>query len=314
MGVELVLLRGQHRAARAAAPGPRRDRGRERERCRSRPRCSCSTTRRATARPAPRGTTRRSTEVIALEPAARQGRERQRAAAARPRPLRAAAQRGLRAAAGATAALHAALDAHPRRRRRGRAAAAPRRRGAAVSAGASRRPRPRSLGALMLHRRFTVQSRGERTRDGRLGQSAALLVRSEAARADRLVRPGVLRLLRRGRLLQAPARRRLAHALRPAARRDPPRAAVDRRGARAADRRAVTQPRPLHAQAPLAAGRATRARLLTAWTYALRAAAALVLPGHDPRRYWRHVTATLCPARGEGLREAAADHNRGPRL
>jgi hypothetical protein len=55
-------------------------------------------------------------------------------------------------------------------------------------------------------------------------------------------------------------------------------------------------------------------RLLTAFTYAVRAAVAVVLPGHDPRRYWRHVTATLHPARGEGLREAALEHNRGPRL
>jgi hypothetical protein len=52
-------------------------------------------------------------------------------------------------------------------------------------------------------------------------------------------------------------------------------------------------------------------RLLTAFTYALRAAAALVLPRHDARRYWRHVTATLRPARGEGLREAAHEFNRG---
>ena len=54
-------------------------------------------------------------------------------------------------------------------------------------------------------------------------------------------------------------------------------------------------------------------RWLTAATYALRAAAALVLPGHDPRRYWRHVTATLRPARGEGLREAAEAFNRSRR-
>jgi hypothetical protein len=51
-------------------------------------------------------------------------------------------------------------------------------------------------------------------------------------------------------------------------------------------------------------------RWLTAWTYALRAFAALVLPGHSARRYWRHVAATLHPERGEGLREAAAEYNR----
>jgi N-acetylglucosaminyl-diphospho-decaprenol L-rhamnosyltransferase len=44
----------------------------------------------------------------------------------------------------------------------------------------------------------------------------------------------------------------------------------------------------------------------------LRSAAALVLPGHSPRRYWRHVTATLRPAKGEGLREAALDFNAAP--
>ncbi len=51
-------------------------------------------------------------------------------------------------------------------------------------------------------------------------------------------------------------------------------------------------------------------RWLTAWTYALRALASLILSGHSPRRYWRHVTATLHPERGEGLREAAAAYNR----
>ncbi|HWI72984.1 MAG TPA: glycosyltransferase family 2 protein, partial [Baekduia sp.] len=52
-------------------------------------------------------------------------------------------------------------------------------------------------------------------------------------------------------------------------------------------------------------------RILTAWTYAVRALVAYVAPGHDPKRYWRHVTATLRPARGEGLREAAHEFNRG---
>jgi N-acetylglucosaminyl-diphospho-decaprenol L-rhamnosyltransferase len=58
-----------------------------------------------------------------------------------------------------------------------------------------------------------------------------------------------------------------------------------------------------------AAARAVR--WLTAYSYALRALAALALPGHSPRRYWRHVTATLMPRRGDGLREAADEYNRG---
>lgn len=48
---------------------------------------------------------------------------------------------------------------------------------------------------------------------------------------------------------------------------------------------------------------------LTVWTYALRASAATVLPGHDPRRYWAHARAAARPGRGEGLREAAAAFN-----
>jgi N-acetylglucosaminyl-diphospho-decaprenol L-rhamnosyltransferase len=56
-------------------------------------------------------------------------------------------------------------------------------------------------------------------------------------------------------------------------------------------------------------GTARAVRWLTALAYAERAAAALVLPGHSPRRYWRHVNATLRPGRGEGVAEAAAAFN-----
>ena len=51
-------------------------------------------------------------------------------------------------------------------------------------------------------------------------------------------------------------------------------------------------------------------RALTAFTYALRAIAALVMPGHSPRRYWWHAYHSLLPDRGEGLREAAEAYNR----
>ena len=50
-------------------------------------------------------------------------------------------------------------------------------------------------------------------------------------------------------------------------------------------------------------------RILTAWTYALRAVAAVFVRGHSAKRYWFHVTATLHPERGEGLREAADAYN-----
>jgi GT2 family glycosyltransferase len=50
-------------------------------------------------------------------------------------------------------------------------------------------------------------------------------------------------------------------------------------------------------------------RGLTAWSYAARAAAALVLPGHEPRLYWRHARLALRP-KGPGIRELAEQHNR----
>jgi GT2 family glycosyltransferase len=55
---------------------------------------------------------------------------------------------------------------------------------------------------------------------------------------------------------------------------------------------------------------AAAVRLLTAWTYLLRAAAALALPRHDPARYLLHARQALFPGRGEGIREAAENYNR----
>ena len=54
-------------------------------------------------------------------------------------------------------------------------------------------------------------------------------------------------------------------------------------------------------------------RWLTAFTYGMRALAALVLPGHEARLYARHAGATLFPGRGEGLAEGTAEYNRGGR-
>ena len=46
-------------------------------------------------------------------------------------------------------------------------------------------------------------------------------------------------------------------------------------------------------------------RVCWTWAYLVRAAAAAVLPGHDPRRYLLHARQQAFPGRGEGLREAA---------
>jgi hypothetical protein len=51
--------------------------------------------------------------------------------------------------------------------------------------------------------------------------------------------------------------------------------------------------------------------VLTAWTYGARAAAALVRPDRDPRRFAHHAASAMNPSRGEGLAEAAAQFNAG---
>jgi hypothetical protein len=50
-------------------------------------------------------------------------------------------------------------------------------------------------------------------------------------------------------------------------------------------------------------------RALGAWFYFACAVAALVAPGHDPRRYLLNARQELFPGSGEGIREAAAEYN-----
>jgi N-acetylglucosaminyl-diphospho-decaprenol L-rhamnosyltransferase len=168
-------------------------------------------------------------------------------------------------------------------------------------------------GALLLHRRLLVQSTGDETRPVDWAQSAALLVRLEAAREvgwfdpQFFVYSDEVDFCRRLRdsgwaTLYVPAATVVHHEQ------------LSTGGV--PERRIVelsrNRDRYMHKHHSRFA--AAVVRWLTAWTYALRAAAAIVLPGHSPRRYWRHVKATLRPGHGEGLREAAADHNRGRRL
>jgi N-acetylglucosaminyl-diphospho-decaprenol L-rhamnosyltransferase len=51
-------------------------------------------------------------------------------------------------------------------------------------------------------------------------------------------------------------------------------------------------------------------KLCWVWAYLVRAAAAAVLAGRDPRRYLLHARQELTPGRGEGIREAAEAYNR----
>jgi GT2 family glycosyltransferase len=164
-------------------------------------------------------------------------------------------------------------------------------------------------GAFFVHRWFTVQSRGPRTRVVDWCQSSALMVRRAAAAQVDYLDPAFFvysdevdfarRLRDAGwRSVYVPTARAIHHE----------QLSTDS----VPERRIVemARNRDLYVRRHHSRPAALFVRWLTAWTYAVRAAAAVVLPSHSPRRYWRHVTATLLPGRGEGLREAAEEHNR----
>ncbi len=168
-------------------------------------------------------------------------------------------------------------------------------------------------GALFLHRLYTVQSRGSKTREVDWCQSSALLVRREAAAAVGWLDPDFFvysdevdfawRLRRAGwSSLFVPAARAIHHE-QLATGGVPERRIVE-----------LSRNRDLYMRKHHSPAAARAVRWLTAWSYSLRALAALLAPGpghsRDPRRQWRHVTATLRPGRGEGLREAAERYNR----
>jgi N-acetylglucosaminyl-diphospho-decaprenol L-rhamnosyltransferase len=210
---------------------------------------------------------------------------------------------------GATATLLAALREHPQAATAGAKLLRP---DGQVQASAWRFPTPATalIGALFLHRRLTVQSRGRRTRTVDWAQSAALLVHREAARDVGWFDPQFFvysdevdfcrRLADAGwSTLWVPAAEAVHHEQLSTG-------AVPERRIVELSRNRDRYMRKHHSLAA-----ALAVRVLTAWAYAVRAAAATVVPGHDPKRYWRHVTATLRPARGEGLREAAHEFNRG---
>jgi N-acetylglucosaminyl-diphospho-decaprenol L-rhamnosyltransferase len=210
---------------------------------------------------------------------------------------------------GATQALHAALDARD---------------DAAVAGARLLRPDGRKFpsawrfpspltalyGALFLHKRLTVQSYGKVVREVDWAQSAALLVRREAAARIGWMDPAFFvysdevdfckRLRDAGwAVLYVPQAAAIHHEQLSTG-------SVPTRRIVELSRNRERYMRKHHSLPAVLA-----VRWLTAWTYAVRALAASVLPRHDPRRYWQHVTATLHPERGEGLREAAADWNRG---
>jgi N-acetylglucosaminyl-diphospho-decaprenol L-rhamnosyltransferase len=218
----------------------------------------------------------------------------------------------------ATLALHDALEQHPdaacagAKLLRPDGADTPTEGGGQACAWRFPTPLTALAGALFLHRLFTVQSKGDRTREVDWCQSSALLVRREAAAqvdyldADFFVYSDEVDFARRlrdagWRSLYVPSAVAIHHEQLSTG------AVPERRIVEMARNRDLYM-RKHHSRAA-----ALAVRWLTAWSYAVRALVATVMPGHSPWRYWRHVTATLWPSRGEGLREASEVYNQDSR-
>jgi N-acetylglucosaminyl-diphospho-decaprenol L-rhamnosyltransferase len=164
--------------------------------------------------------------------------------------------------------------------------------------------------ALFLHKALVTQSGDSRTRRVGWVQSAAMLVRREAAEQVSYLDPKFFvysdetdfckRLTDASwRILHVPAARAVHHE----------QLATDR----AAGARRVVEfhrGRDLYMRKHAGPVRAALYRVLSAWSYVPRALAALVLPGHDAGWYWLHARRALRPWRDEGLAEAAEAYNR----
>ena len=168
-----------------------------------------------------------------------------------------------------------------------------------------------ALAALVfMHDRYAVQSGGDETRPVGWVQSSAMLVRRDAAARVGYLDPSFFvysdetdfckRVQDAGwRVLHVPAARVVHH----------DQLASDLPSMR---RRIVEfhRGRDLYMHRHHSTVERLASRLLWTCAYVVRAAAALVLPREDPRRYLLHAGQELLPGRGRGLREAAEDRNR----
>ncbi len=163
-----------------------------------------------------------------------------------------------------------------------------------------------ALGALFLHRRFTVESRGEVTRRVAWAQSSALMVRREAAEEVGYLDPEFFiyydecdfckRLDEAGwSTLYVPAARAVHHnQLSTDLTSGLPRIVEFHRNRDLYMRKHGSRPAAL------------AVRVLTAWTYSLRALASLVLPGAPTAVYAAHARQALFPYRGESIRDRSS--------
>jgi N-acetylglucosaminyl-diphospho-decaprenol L-rhamnosyltransferase len=162
-----------------------------------------------------------------------------------------------------------------------------------------------AIGALFLHRWLTVQSRGDTTRRVDWAQSSALMVRREAAAAVGYMDPAFFvyydecdfakRLAEAGwHSLYVPDAEAIHHdQLSTDLAKGLPRIVEFHRN------------RDLYMRKHHGVAAALTVRLLAAWSYALRALAATVVPGRSPRIMWAHARQALLPNRGESIRDRA---------
>jgi N-acetylglucosaminyl-diphospho-decaprenol L-rhamnosyltransferase len=158
-------------------------------------------------------------------------------------------------------------------------------------------------GALFLHRWLTVQSRGDSTRQIDWGQSSALLVRREAAAQVNYMDPEFFiyydecdfakRLADAGwHSLFVPAAEAVHHdQLSTDLAKGLPRIVEFHRN------------RDLYMRKHHGRTAALAVRLLSAWSYAVRALAAAGLPSQPARIHWAHACQALRPNRGESIRD-----------
>ena len=160
-------------------------------------------------------------------------------------------------------------------------------------------------GALFLHRWLTVESKGETVRSVDWAQSSALMVRREAAASVDYMDPDFFvyhdecdfakRLREAGwHSLYVPAAEAVHHdQLSTDLAKGLPRIVEFHRN------------RDLYMRKHHGRAAALAVRVLTAWSYALRALAASVLPKQPAAVYWAHTRQALFPNRGESLRDRA---------
>jgi len=159
------------------------------------------------------------------------------------------------------------------------------------------------VGAVFLHRRFTVQSKGAAARPVDWAQSSALLVRREAAAQVDYFDPDFFVYFD-----ECDFCRRLADAGWPTL--FVPGAEAVHHDQLSTDL-AVGLPRivefhrnrDLYMRKHHSRAGALAVRLLTAWSYSLRALAATLLPERPARIYWAHARQALLPYRGKSLRD-----------